>query len=54
MGRVTQREADKATEVARNISGVTRVVRVLEIISEEELRRIQNGTPAPVVNRSEL
>ena len=53
MGRVTQREADKATEVARNITGVTRVVRVLEIISEEELRRIQAGTPsaAPVENR---
>lgn len=53
MGRVTQREADKATEVARNITGVSRVVRVLEIISEEELRRIQT-TPAqaaPVENR---
>ena len=53
MGRVTQREADQATEVARNISGVTRVVRVLEIISPEELRRIQAGTAAqaPVENR---
>ena len=51
MGRVTQREADKATEVARNITGVTRVVRVLDIVSEEELRRIQAGTPAPVENR---
>lgn len=39
MGRVTQREADRATEVVRNISGVARVVRVLEIISEDELRR---------------
>ncbi len=53
MGRVTQREADKATEVARNITGVSRVVRVLEIISDDELRRIQAGTTqqAPVENR---
>lgn len=53
MGRVTQREADKATEVARNITGVSRVVRVLEIISDDELRRIQAGTAtqAPVENR---
>lgn len=38
MGRVTQREADRATEVARSTSGVQKVVRVLEIISEDELR----------------
>ncbi len=41
MGRVTQREADRATEVTRSIPGVQRVVRVFEIISEEELARIQ-------------
>ena len=40
MGRVTQREADRATEVARRMNGVQRVVRVFEIISEEELTRI--------------
>lgn len=40
MGRVTQREADIATQVARTTKGVQRVVRVLEIISEEELARI--------------
>jgi osmotically-inducible protein OsmY len=40
MGRVTQRESDYATQVARNTQGVRRVVRVLEIISEEELARI--------------
>lgn len=51
MGRVTQREADKATEVARNITGVSRVVRVLEIISDDDLRRLQAGTPAPVESR---
>jgi osmotically-inducible protein OsmY len=41
MGRVTQREADRATEIARNVSSVNRVVRVMEIISEEELAQIQ-------------
>jgi osmotically-inducible protein OsmY len=40
MGRVTQREADKATQIARNIGGVQRVVRIFEIITEEELRRM--------------
>ena len=40
MGRVTQREANRATEITRTIPGVQRVVRVLEIISEEELQRL--------------
>jgi len=50
MGRVTQREADKATQLARTISGVQRVVRIFEIISDDELRRIAttNPQPAPV------
>ncbi|MBS3998198.1 MAG: BON domain-containing protein [Hydrogenophaga sp.] len=47
MGRVTQREADRATEIARNVQGVRRVVRVLEIITEEELARVQ---PRPAAN----
>jgi osmotically-inducible protein OsmY len=37
MGRVTQREADRATELARSVGGVQKVVRVFEIISEQEL-----------------
>lgn len=41
MGRVTQREADRATDIARNVQGVQRVVRVFEVISEEELAQIQ-------------
>ena len=45
MGRVTQREADRATEVVRGVSGVQRVVRILEIISEQELERL--GTLPP-------
>lgn len=40
MGRVTQREATRATEIARSTPGVQRVVRVFEIISEEELQRL--------------
>lgn len=42
MGIVTQREADAATEVARNTAGVQKVVRVFEYISEEEAARIDS------------
>ncbi|MEZ5646347.1 MAG: BON domain-containing protein [Burkholderiaceae bacterium] len=41
MGRVTQREADQVTQIARTTQGVQRVVRIMEIISEEELGRLQ-------------
>ena len=44
MGRVTQREADRATEVVRATPGVQKVVRVLEIISEEELARLRSSS----------
>ena len=52
MGRVTQREAARATEVVRAVSGVQRVVRALDIISEQELQGIQpaaasTATPTP-------
>jgi osmotically-inducible protein OsmY len=40
MGRVTQREATRATEIARGVSGVVKVVRVFDTISEEELKRL--------------
>lgn len=46
MGRVTQREARRATEVISSTSGVQRVVRILEIISEEELARMRPPEPA--------
>lgn len=53
MGRVTQREGNRATEAARGISGVQRVVRMFEFISEEDLKRMlptpgtnQPGTPS--------
>jgi osmotically-inducible protein OsmY len=46
MGRVTQREADRATDIVRNTSGVQKVVRLFEIITEEELQRLL-PQPAP-------
>ena len=41
LGRVTQPEAERATEAARSISGVRRVVRVFELITDEDLKRLQ-------------
>jgi osmotically-inducible protein OsmY len=46
MGRVTQREANRATEIARGTTSVLKVVRLLEIISEEELQGMM-PRPAP-------
>lgn len=43
MGRVTEREAARATELARNIRGVEKVVRVFEILTEEELSALQSA-----------
>ena len=40
MGRVTTREAQRATDIARGVSGVAKVVRVFEDISEDELKRL--------------
>ena len=50
MGRVTQREATRATEIISGTGGVMKVVRILEIISEDELKAISPApasTPAP-------
>ncbi|MFM9916952.1 MAG: BON domain-containing protein [Rhizobacter sp.] len=44
MGRVTDREAARAAEIARGVGGVLKVVRVFEIISEAELANL-NATP---------
>lgn len=46
MGRVTDREANRAAEVARTVPGVQKVVRVFELISEAELADLQ-PKPAP-------
>ena len=40
MGRVTAREAKRVTDVVTATPGVKKVVRVLEVITEEELARI--------------
>lgn len=39
LGRVSEREADRATEIARQVSGVKKVIRAFEIISDDELAR---------------
>jgi osmotically-inducible protein OsmY len=44
MGRVTAREAKRATDIARSIGGVTKVVRVFDEISEQELQRLSRPT----------
>lgn len=49
MGRVTQREADRATDIARSTPGVQKVVRVFEIITEDELRSL---LPKPAANET--
>ena len=45
MGRVPQREAERATEVARQVSGVKKVVRVFEILTEAELNALLPPPP---------
>ena len=49
MGRVTQREANSATQLTRNVGGVNKVVRFFEIISEDELRNLL-PPPAPAAD----
>jgi osmotically-inducible protein OsmY len=41
MGRVTEREANRASDIARAVSGVQKVVRVFEVITEAELAELQ-------------
>ena len=48
MGTVSEREANRATSIARGVDGVRKVVRVLEVLSEEELARLSAPRPAPV------
>ena len=45
MGRVTQREADRGTDVVRGTPGVQKVIRIFDIISDAELERML-PTPA--------
>src|SRR6195952_937398 len=47
MGRVTEREANRAAEVARGVSGVLKVVKVFEAVSESELAGTAPPGPLP-------
>ena len=47
MGRVTQREADRATQVVRATPGVQKVIRVFDVISEQELARLAPPAKPP-------
>ncbi len=60
MGRVTHREGERAAQIASGVSGVSKVVKVFDYISEEELKRLQwdqskgkststDAQPAPIV-----
>ncbi len=42
MGRVTERESTRAGEIARGVGGVSRVVKVFEILSDAELAKLQS------------
>ncbi len=41
MGLVTQREGQLAADIARSVSGVQKVVKVFEYISQDDLKRMQ-------------
>jgi osmotically-inducible protein OsmY len=45
MGRVTEREAKRAVEIARGVGGVQKVVRVFDVITEQELVDITPKAP---------
>ena len=45
MGRVTQREGQVAADVARGVSGVQRVIKIFEYITEDELRAMEPPKP---------
>ncbi len=52
MGRVTEREANRAADIARGVGGVQKVVRVFEVVSEAELANPQpKPTSAPATNK---
>ena len=47
LGLVTQTEADAAVEIARTTGGVQKVVRVFELISPDQAKKIDNPNSAP-------
>jgi hypothetical protein len=51
MGRVTEREAGRAADIARGVGGVRKVVRVYDLLTEAELAALPpaaNSAGAPV------
>lgn len=50
MGMVTRQEADEATEIARNVSGVQKVIRVFEYVVKVEK---PGPPPAPATGKTE-
>ena len=52
MGLATPREATRATEIARGVGGVSKVVRVFEMITEDDLRRASTQPPPTVTTDS--
>ena len=48
MGRVTEREANRGAELASQVSGVEKVVKVFEIVSERDLATPGSTTAAPI------
>jgi len=51
LGMVTQRESDDAVEIARTTGGVQRVVRMFEVISEDEARQADTRPQAGAANK---
>ncbi len=54
MGRVTEREGNRAAEVASGVSGVRKVVKVFEYITDDDLRKMtttQVQSPTTVASR---
>ena len=47
MGRVTEREAARGADLARSVTSVQKVVRVFEILTEDELANLGRATAGP-------
>ena len=48
MGRVTEREANRGAQLASQVSGVEKVVKVFEVVSERDLAGLGSGSAAPI------
>jgi osmotically-inducible protein OsmY len=46
MGRVTEREGKRGAEIAAGVSGVHKVIKVFEYISEDDLKKMSTQQPA--------